>query len=273
VYGKLFAQMYDGTLGTRGPWEALVTFQQLIILADKHGGVDMTAEAIARRTTIPLEVIKRGLTALQKADPQSRTPDEDGRRIVPLADNRAWGWRIVNYDKYRKIRTADERREYLRQYQRDRRAKLKGARKQNVNKSTADNHKQPIAVSSMVEVEAKAELRSASPLAGEFPNPDHASAYERVRAVCRSGVSFDAGLKAIASGMHGPAYPWATVGQALVEMDAAGAKPSAEAVRGFCRRLANQPKGTNGATGSTRQDRNLAVLDQWLKTENANGNA
>lgn len=156
MYGKLFAQMYDGTLGTLGPWEALVTFQQLIILADKHGVVDMTAEAIARRTTIPLDVIRRGIVALQKPDPQSRTPDEDGRRIAPLADSRAWGWRIVNYGKYRKIRTADERREYLRQYQKERRAKMKIERKQNVNKSTADNHEKPIAVSSIANAEAEA---------------------------------------------------------------------------------------------------------------------
>jgi hypothetical protein len=51
MYGKLFSQMYDGTLATKGPWQALVTFQQLIILADKHGIVDMTPEAIGRRTT------------------------------------------------------------------------------------------------------------------------------------------------------------------------------------------------------------------------------
>ena len=26
MYGKVFVQMYDGTLGTQGPWQALVTF-------------------------------------------------------------------------------------------------------------------------------------------------------------------------------------------------------------------------------------------------------
>lgn len=123
MFGKLFSTMYDGTLGTRGPWEALVTFQQLIILADREGVVDMTPEALARRTTVPLEIITKGLATLEQPDPDSRTPDEDGRRIVPLSDSRAWGWRIVNYGKYRAIRTADERRDYMRQYQRDRRAK------------------------------------------------------------------------------------------------------------------------------------------------------
>lgn len=121
MYGKLFAQMYDGTLATRGPWQALVTFQQLVILADLEGVVDMTADALARRTTIPLEIIEAGIRSLEEADPDSRTPTEEGRRIVRLSDSRPWGWRIVNYAHYRKLRTADERREYHRQYAQNRR--------------------------------------------------------------------------------------------------------------------------------------------------------
>ena len=144
VYGKLFEQMYDGTLATKGPWQALVTFQQIIILADRNGEVDMTPEAIARRTTIPLEIIYEGLQALQQPDSESRSPALEGRRIVPLSEDRAWGWRIVNYLHYRRIRSQEERREYMRSYQQKRREAVK----QNVNKSTGGKQNQPIAVSS-----------------------------------------------------------------------------------------------------------------------------
>jgi len=162
MYGKIFTQMYDGTLGTKGPWQALVTFQQMIVLADKHGAVDMTADALARRTTIPLEVIELGIAHLEQPDPQSRTPDEDGRRIVRLADDRDWGWRIVNYEHYRKIRTAEERREYHRQYQADRRAEKKAAKMStDVNTVNNVNPKQPIAVGSKQEVEAEVETAGA----------------------------------------------------------------------------------------------------------------
>lgn len=113
--------MYDGTLGTKGPWQALVTFQQMIILADREGIVDMTAEALARRSTIPLEIIQTGLAALESPDSDSRSPDLEGRRIVRLSDTRSWGWVIVNYEKYRAIRSLDDRREYMRNYQRERR--------------------------------------------------------------------------------------------------------------------------------------------------------
>lgn len=160
MYGKLFAQMYDGTLGTKGPWQALVTFQQLIILADKNGDVDMTAEAIARRTTIPLDVVRLGLVELEKPDPHSRSPAQEGRRIVRLSDARDWGWHIVNYDEYRKLRSQEERREYMRQYQRDRRAKRAGNAddvNQNVNLSTRGERSQPIAVSRKQDAEAEVE--------------------------------------------------------------------------------------------------------------------
>jgi hypothetical protein len=121
MYGKLFSQMYDGTLATKGPWQALVTFQQLVILADQDGIVDMTPEAIVRRTTVPLKIIQEGLRHLQEPDPESRTPDEEGRRITLLSESRAWGWRIVNHGHYRKLRNGEERREYHRKYYRDKR--------------------------------------------------------------------------------------------------------------------------------------------------------
>jgi hypothetical protein len=109
MYGKVFAQMYEGTLA--GHWQAIVTMQQLVVLATKDGIVDMTADAISRRTSIPLEIITAGLEHLAKPDPYSRTPGEDGRRIVPLDDHRPWGWKLVNHAKYRALRNLEEKRE------------------------------------------------------------------------------------------------------------------------------------------------------------------
>ncbi len=116
MYAKVFTQIYDGTLCTKGPWQALVTFQQLLVLADMDGNVDMTAGAIARRTTIPLDIIEAGIEALLQEDPESRTPTENGRRILPLAEGRPWGWKIVNYKHYRSLKREEDRREYHREY-------------------------------------------------------------------------------------------------------------------------------------------------------------
>lgn len=111
MFAKIFQSMYDGSLAQRGPWEALVTFQQFLILADRFGDVDIHPEVISRRTLIPLDVITKGIEELSKPDPFSRDPSEEGRRIILLSATRDWGWHIVNYTKYSQIRSAEERRE------------------------------------------------------------------------------------------------------------------------------------------------------------------
>lgn len=108
MYGKVFESMYDGTLA--GHWQALVTMQQLIVLATPDGVVDMTPDSIARRTTIPLEIIVAGIEHLEQPDPHSRSPDEGGRRIVRIEPHRPWGWRLVNHAKYRDLVSQEQKR-------------------------------------------------------------------------------------------------------------------------------------------------------------------
>jgi hypothetical protein len=108
VYGKIFSSMYDGTL--RADWQALVTMQQLIVLCDAHGVVDMTPHAIHGRTGIPLDIIDHGLGVLASPDPHSRSSELEGRRIVLVDDARPWGWRIVNYLYYRNLASVDDKR-------------------------------------------------------------------------------------------------------------------------------------------------------------------
>lgn len=148
MYAKIFAQIYDGTLCSKGPWESLVTFQQLLILADKDGCVDMTASAISRRTTIPQRVIDVGIAALLLPDPDSRTPDEEGKRIVPLTEGRSWGWRIVNYTHYRNLRDEESRREYHRKYWHTRKEKLNSTQQLNTPQPELDQGSKQYAVSS-----------------------------------------------------------------------------------------------------------------------------
>ena len=118
----MFRSIFDGSL--YGQFEPTVVFMAMLVLAEREGIVDMTPQAIAARSGFPLDVVERGIAELEKPDPQSRTPDEEGRRITLLEDTRNWGWRITNYEKYEKIRSAEERREYFRLKKREQRAKL-----------------------------------------------------------------------------------------------------------------------------------------------------
>lgn len=137
MYSKLFSSMFDGSLATRGPWESVIAFQQLLILSDRFGHVDMTIPAIARRTTIPEEILRKGILALLEPDPESRRSEEDGRRIMPIDPGRDWGWRIVNFAHYHSIRSAEERKAYMREYMREKRTEPK-AKRVNGHASSAD---------------------------------------------------------------------------------------------------------------------------------------
>ncbi len=109
MYGKIFESMYGGSL--YGHWEALVTMQQLIVLSDPHGEIDLTPEAIAARTSIPLEIISAGLKELSEPDPRSRSRTDDGRRITLIDPSRDWGWKLVNHDYYNGLVSACDKRE------------------------------------------------------------------------------------------------------------------------------------------------------------------
>lgn len=120
MYGKVFESMYSGSL--YGQWEAIVTMQQLIVLADADGVIDMTPPAITGKTSIPLEIIEKGIKILSAPDPYTRTPGSDGVRIQLLDPQRSWGWFLVNHEKYKMLRTSSDRREYMREYMAKRRS-------------------------------------------------------------------------------------------------------------------------------------------------------
>ena len=116
--------MFDGTLAA--DWKALVTFQQLIILADKEGFIDITPAALSRRTGIPVDILEHGIEKLEQPDKYSRSDTSDGCRIARLDEHRPWGWQIINYEKYRDLATQEGRRDQNRARQQRHRDRQKG---------------------------------------------------------------------------------------------------------------------------------------------------
>lgn len=133
MYGKIFEQIFSSSIAHS--YKTRHVFMDLIVLADSEGVVDWTIEAIAGRTRVPEEQIREAISILEKPDPQSRSKVHDGARITRLDDHRSWGWQIVNYEKYRDMRTEVDRKEYMRKYMRDRRVTEKLTTVNSVNTS------------------------------------------------------------------------------------------------------------------------------------------
>lgn len=136
MYGKLFTSLYQGTL--RGKPDEILVFTNLIAHADQHGCVDIHYQAISDEVGLPIERVKTAITNLESSDPESRSPEEDGKRLIPLDEHRAWGWHIVNYAKYRSIRNEDDRREQ------NRLAQQKWREKQKISKVSRVSHDKPM---------------------------------------------------------------------------------------------------------------------------------
>jgi len=115
LYAKLFTSIYQGTL--RGNSHGLLVFTNLLAHCDKDGIADIHPRAVAEEVGLTVEQVRAAIEELESPDDESRSPEEQGRRIVRMDDHRAWGWRVVNYVKYRAIRNEEDRREQNRRAQ------------------------------------------------------------------------------------------------------------------------------------------------------------
>lgn len=121
MYGRIFESIFDSSIMEEGV-HVRYLWHCILVLSNKEGVVDLTRQALARRVNLPLTQVNEALEALLAPDPSSRSPLEEGRRLVPIRET-DWGWRIVNFEGYRDVRNPEDRRTYMRQYMRGRRQK------------------------------------------------------------------------------------------------------------------------------------------------------
>jgi hypothetical protein len=108
MFVKMFNQILDSSIADNRRLRHF--FMDLLLCADMQGFVIMTETAIARRIGATLEEVEWGIAELSLPDQRSKTPDADGRRIEKL-DGSGYGWRIINFDVYRALKSADDMRE------------------------------------------------------------------------------------------------------------------------------------------------------------------
>lgn len=75
----------------------------MLALADRFGDVAGTVPGIASQAHVPLESARAAIERLESPDPDSRTPDHEGRRIKRISG----GWNILNHKMYRDLQGKD----------------------------------------------------------------------------------------------------------------------------------------------------------------------
>lgn len=113
MYAKIFESIYNSSIANN--YLVRLVFIDMLVLSDADGILNMTHEALARRTGVPLDVVREAISVLESEDPDSNSPEENGRRIVRIDDRKTWGWQVVNKQQYRSMHDPAIEREKTRE--------------------------------------------------------------------------------------------------------------------------------------------------------------
>lgn len=110
MFGKIFGSMFTGSMVGSG---AVVFATMSYVIANmrpdrKHGAiVELNPKIIAVVLGESEKDVQGAIDVLCKADKNSRSKEEQGRRLIQLGQ---FEYRVVNGAKYREIRNEEERR-------------------------------------------------------------------------------------------------------------------------------------------------------------------
>lgn len=162
MYAKVFRSLWTGTLYGRSDPQHV--FIYLLCHADREGFVDVSPPAIAGATGLPLDRVQAALVELEAPDPNSRSGEQDGRRLERIDAHRPWGWRVVNFLPYRNLKDADMVREQTRE-----RVKKHRETRGNAPVTRSNARKRHAEVEVDAEVDAKTEEEHSCSPSGERP--------------------------------------------------------------------------------------------------------
>jgi len=113
---------------------------------------------------VTTEEFQVAIKPLLSPDPDSNSPAEEGRRLIPSENGR--GYRVVNYSCYRDMKSDEEKREYMREYMRKRREEEK---QKTANVKSVNLCKTPLndVTHTEADTDTKEEIPSAS---GQLPH-------------------------------------------------------------------------------------------------------
>lgn len=118
MYGKFFASTFTGSMyGAGGNVFALWGY---VIAHAVDGQVELNPRQLAPTLGISLEEVQEALNYLLAEDPESRSKEHGGCRLVRVGQ---FSYEVPTHKKYRSIRNEEERREYNREAKRKERAR------------------------------------------------------------------------------------------------------------------------------------------------------
>jgi hypothetical protein len=116
-YTKLHASLLTSTVWLEADHVRIV-WVTLLALSNKEGIVQGSVPGLANVARVPVDKCREAIERLLSPDPDSRSGAEDGRRIETIQG----GWRLINFEHYRRLHSEEERKEYKRRWMAEKRA-------------------------------------------------------------------------------------------------------------------------------------------------------
>lgn len=249
IYGSILgSSVWAESLSTRIVWITMLA------LADEHGHVEASVSGLARFANVTVPECRSALEQLSSPDEDSKSPEHDGRR-VEKADR---GWLILNYLKYREMRSPKqvaeaERKAAWRDRQRDERY---------ASQPAADMSQMSPEIRATVDGAVSVAVKSSSSssmveseLAERLPTDSDRVALTALIAIVGNRPAWLAELTAALEGMHGPPLSPAQLGEALRDFVANGlpANPTLAHFRAYMKRAASPSKAMPQRHGLTNR--------------------
>ena len=108
-YTKLWEDIIHSTIW-REPPHIKVVWVTMLAMADANGFVFASLPGLADVARVTADECREALACLSSPDLDSRSKEKEGRRIEGIDG----GWFLINHEKYRKLRSSEDRREQVR---------------------------------------------------------------------------------------------------------------------------------------------------------------
>lgn len=157
MFGKIFATTFTGSMFGAGA-EVFAVWSYTLANTGPDSHVELNPKLLAVAIGAPENRIKEAIDYLCSPDPNSRTKDNEGRRLLKQGE---FLYQVVNHAKYRSIRDEEDRRLYFRE------AKRRSRQSQTVSNGASKTVKDSQGMSTMsthTEAEAEKEGKGMPPV-------------------------------------------------------------------------------------------------------------
>lgn len=117
---KLHCSLNQSSI-SRCPYPTRLVWISLLSICGLDGIVRISPDCVAGTCNVTEDEAREAIRSLSSPDPNSKDPEFQGRRIERVTG----GFRILNYFKYRDIKSPAHRAEYMRDYMKNYRQKKK----------------------------------------------------------------------------------------------------------------------------------------------------